>query len=261
MKTLGIAATGMLAQQTNVDVIANNIANANTTGFKSGRAAFQDLIYQTLQREGALTSEDGTARPVGTDVGLGVQAAGVIRLNSQGGLLQTENPLDMAIEGRGYFILNRPDGSQAYTRAGTFQLSSEGQLVSLSGYEVEPAIVVPTNTRQVEINQQGIVMAYIENDPTPVELGQLTMATFLNEAGMKPIGDNMLEATTASGEATEVAPGDPGIGVIRQGYLENSNVNIIQQITDLISAQRAYEMNSKAIETADQMMSTANQIK
>jgi flagellar basal-body rod protein FlgG len=261
MKTLGIAATGMLAQQTNVDVIANNIANANTTGFKSGRAAFQDLIYQTLQREGALTSEDGTARPVGTDVGLGVQAAGVIRLNRQGGLLQTENPLDMAIEGRGYFILNRPDGSQAYTRAGTFQLSSEGQLVSLSGYEVEPAIVVPTNTRQVEINQQGIVMAYIENDPTPVELGQLTMATFLNEAGMKPIGDNMLEATTASGEATEVAPGDPGIGVIRQGYLENSNVNIIQQITDLISAQRAYEMNSKAIETADQMMSTANQIK
>jgi flagellar basal-body rod protein FlgG len=261
MKTLGIAATGMLAQQTNVDVIANNIANANTTGFKSGRAAFQDLIYQTLQREGALTSEDGTARPVGTDVGLGVQAAGVVRLNSQGGLLQTENPLDLAIEGRGYFILNRPDGSQAYTRAGTFQLSSEGQLVSLSGYEVEPAIVVPTNTRQVEINQQGIVMAYIENDPTPVELGQLTMATFLNEAGMKPIGDNMLEATTASGEATEVAPGDPGIGVIRQGYLENSNVNIIQQITDLISAQRAYEMNSKAIETADQMMSTANQIK
>jgi flagellar basal-body rod protein FlgG len=261
MKTLGIAATGMLAQQTNVDVIANNIANANTTGFKSGRAAFQDLIYQTLQREGALTSEDGTARPVGTDVGLGVQAAGVIRLNSQGGLLQTENPLDMAIEGRGYFILNRHDGSQAYTRAGSFQLSSEGQLVSLSGYEVEPAIVVPTNTRQVEINQQGIVMAYIENDPTPVELGQLTMATFLNEAGMKPIGDNMLEATTASGEATEVAPGDPGIGVIRQGYLENSNVNIIQQITDLISAQRAYEMNSKAIETADQMMSTANQIK
>ena len=261
MKTLGIAATGMLAQQTNVDVIANNIANANTTGFKSGRAAFQDLIYQTMQREGALTSEDGTSRPVGTDVGLGVQAAGVIRLNSQGGLIQTENPLDMAIEGRGYFIVNRPDGSQAYTRAGGFQLSSEGQLVSLNGYEIEPAIVVPANTRQVEINQQGLIMAYIENDPTPVELGRLTLATFLNEAGMKPIGDNLLEATTASGEATEVNPGDPGVGVVRQGYLENSNVNIIQQITDLISAQRAYEMNSKAIETADQMMSTVNQIK
>ncbi|GAA6164718.1 flagellar basal-body rod protein FlgG [Pelagimonas sp. KU-00592-HH] len=261
MKTLGIAATGMLAQQTNVDVIANNIANANTTGFKSGRAAFQDLIYQTMQREGALTSEDGTSRPVGTDIGLGVQAAGVIRLNSQGGLIQTENPLDLAIEGRGYFILNRPDGSQAYTRAGSFQLSSEGQLVALNGFEVEPAIVIPENTRQVEINQQGLVMAYVENDPTPVELGQITMATFLNEAGMKPIGDNLLEATTASGEATEVVPGDPGIGMVRQGFLEASNVNIIQQITDLISAQRAYEMNSKAIETADQMMSTVNQIK
>lgn len=261
MKTLGIAATGMLAQQTNVDVIANNIANANTTGFKSGRAAFQDLIYQTMQREGALTSEDGTSRPVGTDIGLGVQAAGVIRLNSQGGLIQTENPLDLAIEGRGYFILNRPDGLQAYTRAGSFQLSSEGQLVALNGYEVEPAIVIPENTRQVEINQQGLVMAYVENDPTPVELGQITMATFLNEAGMKPIGDNLLEATTASGEATEVVPGDPGIGMVRQGFLEASNVNIIQQITDLISAQRAYEMNSKAIETADQMMSTVNQIK
>ena len=261
MKTLGIAATGMLAQQTNVDVIANNIANANTTGFKSGRAAFQDLIYQTMQREGALTSEDGTSRPVGTDIGLGVQAAGVIRLNSQGGLIQTENPLDLAIEGRGYFILNRPDGSQAYTRAGSFQLSSEGQLVALNGFEVEPAIVIPENTRQVEINQQGLVMAYVENDPNPVQLGQLTMATFLNEAGMKPIGDNLLEATTASGEATEVVPGDPGIGMVRQGFLEASNVNIIQQITDLISAQRAYEMNSKAIETADQMMSTVNQIK
>jgi len=261
MKTLGIAATGMLAQQTNVDVIANNIANANTTGFKSGRAAFQDLIYQSLQREGALTTADGTARPVGTDIGLGVQTAGVIRLNTQGGLVQTENALDVAIEGQGYFILNRPDGSQAYTRAGTFQLSAEGQLVSLDGYEVEPAIVIPANTRQVEINQEGLVMAYVENEPNPVELGQMTVATFLNNAGMRPIGNNLLEATAASGEAIEAAPGDPGVGVIRQGYLENSNVNIIQQITDLISAQRAYEMNSKAIETADQMLSTINQIR
>lgn len=261
MKALGIAATGMLAQQTNVDVIANNIANANTTGFKSGRAAFQDLIYQSMRREGALTSTEGTARPVGLDIGLGVQATGVIRLNSQGGLIQTENPLDIAIEGRGFFVLNRPDGSQAFTRAGSFQLSAEGQLVALNGFEVDPAIVIPENSRQIEINQQGVVMAYVENDPTPVELGQLTLATFLNEAGMRPLGDNLLEATTASGEATTTSPGEPGVGVIRQGYLENSNVNIIQQITDLISAQRAYEMSSKAIETADQMMSTANQIK
>lgn len=261
MKALGIAATGMLAQQTNVDVIANNIANANTTGFKSGRAAFKDLIYQSMNRAGTLTSEAGTARPVGTDIGLGVQSAGVIRHNTQGGLIQTENQLDMAIDGRGYFIVNRPDGSQAYTRDGNFQLSGEGQLVTLNGYEVEPAIVVPELTRQVEINQFGVVMAYVENDPEPIELGQLTFATFVNEAGLNPEGDNLLTATPSSGEPVEATPGTPGVGITRQGYLENSNVNIIQQITDLISAQRAYEMNSKAIETADQMMTTTNQIK
>ena len=261
MKALGIAATGMLAQQTNVDVIANNIANANTTGFKSGRAAFQDLIYQNLDSAGTITSDAGTERPVGTDIGLGVQAVGVIRHNTQGGLIQTENQLDMAIDGRGYFIVNRPDGSQAFTRAGSFQVSSVGQIVALNGYEVEPAIVVPDLTRQVEINQFGVVMAFIENDPNPVELGQLSMAMFLNEAGLKPIGDNLYEQTTASGDPVESIPGDPGVGIVRQGYLESSNVNSIQQITDLISAQRAYEMNSKAIETADQMMTTTNQIR
>ncbi|HDZ82180.1 MAG TPA: flagellar basal-body rod protein FlgG [Roseobacter sp.] len=261
MKALGIAATGMLAQQTNVDVIANNIANANTTGFKSGRAAFQDLVYQSFSSAGSLTSESGTARPVGTDIGLGVQAAGVIRHNAQGGLIQTENQLDLAIEGRGYFVINRPDGSQAFTRDGNFELSAQGQLVTLNGYEVEPAIVVPDLTRQVEINQFGVVMAYVENDPNPVELGQLNFATFLNEAGLKPVGDNLMEQTSASGEAVQLTPGTPGVGITRQGYLEQSNVNIIQQITDLISAQRAYEMNSKAIETADQIMTTTNQIK
>ncbi len=261
MKALGIAATGMLAQQTNVDVIANNIANANTTGFKSGRAAFQDLIYQSVSNAGTLTSEEGTARPVGIDIGLGVQAAGVIRHNTQGGLVQTENQLDIAIDGNGYFIVNRPDGSQAYTRDGNFQLSAEGQIVTLNGYEVEPAIVVPELTRQIEINQFGVVMAYVENEAEPIELGQVTIATFLNQAGLKPMGDNLLAATPASGDPVEATPGTPGVGVTRQGYLENSNVNIIQQITDLISAQRAYEMNSKAIETADQIMTTTNQIK
>lgn len=261
MKALGIAATGMLAQQNNVDVIANNIANANTTGFKSGRAAFQDLIYQSVDSAGTLTSEEGTARPVGTDIGLGVQSAGVIRHNIQGGLIQTDNQTNIAIEGRGYFVVNRPDGSQAYTRDGNFQLSAEGQLVTLNGYELEPAIVVPELTRQIEISQEGVVMAYIENEPDPVELGQMTFATFLNEAGLKPMGDNLMQATAASGEPVEATPGSPGVGITRQGYLENSNVNIIQQITDLISAQRAYEMNSKAIETADQIMTTTNQIK
>ncbi len=261
MKALGIAATGMQAQQTNVDVIANNIANANTTGFKSGRAAFQDLIYQSLAREGALTVGDGASRPVGTDVGLGAKASGVIRLNTQGGLIQTENQLDTAIEGRGYFVLNRPDGTQAYTRDGSFQANAEGQLVSLIGLEVEPAIVIPELTRNIEISQTGVVMAYVENTTEPVELGQLTMATFLNEAGLRPIGDNMLEETTASGEAIQVNPGDPGVGVIRQGYLEGSNVNTLPQITDLISSPRAYDMRTKAIETADQTMSTARPLR
>ncbi|MGH1447625.1 MAG: flagellar basal-body rod protein FlgG [Cognatishimia sp.] len=261
MKALGIAATGMLAQQTNVDVIANNIANANTTGFKSGRAAFQDLIYQSMIQEGALTSAEGTSRPVGLNVGLGVQGAGVTRLNTQGGLIQTENQTDLAIEGRGYFVVNRPDGTLAYTRAGNFNLSAEGQIVTLDGYEVDPGINVPDGTRQLTVSAQGVVSAFVDNENEPTELGQLTMATFLNDAGMKPIGNNLLEETTASGEATTVTPGDPGVGLIRQGSLENSNVNIIQQITDLIQAQRAYEMNSKSIETADQMLQTANQIK
>lgn len=261
MKALGIAATGMLAQQTNVDVISNNIANANTTGFKSSRAAFQDLIYQNLEREGAQTSDQGTVRPTGVDVGLGVQTVGTVRLNTQGGLIATENQLDMAIDGKGYFTVNMPDGGQGYTRDGSFRVNAEGQIVTQQGYEVAPGMVVPENTTEVEVAEDGTVMAFAEGDPAPVELGQLTMATFTNEAGMKPVGNNMLMATEASGEALVANPGEPGVGIIRQGHLEGSNVNIIQQITDLISAQRAYEMNSKAIETADQMMTTTNQIK
>ena len=261
MKALGIAATGMLAQQTNVDVISNNIANANTTGFKSSRAAFQDLIYETVKRGGAVTSDQGTSRPTGVDIGLGVQTAGTIRLNTQGGLLDTKNQLDMAIDGRGYFTINLPDGSLAYTRDGAFQLSAEGTIVNLQGYELSPGLTVPDNTVNIDVSDQGTVMAFIENDPDPVELGQITMTTFTNDAGLRALGDNLLQSTASSGDPIQANPGDPGVGIIRQGFLENSNVDIIQQITALISAQRAYEMNSKTIETADQMMSAANQIK
>lgn len=261
MKALGTAATGMMAQQLNVNVISNNIANASTTGFKSQRASFQDLIYESVQREGAATSEQGTYRPVGVDVGLGVQTAGTVRLNTQGGLVQTENQLDLAVDGRGYFIVNMPDGSTAYTRDGSLRLNGEGQIVTQQGYEVSPGIAVPDNTQSVEVSQSGIVSAYVGGDTVPVEIGQLVLATFINDAGMHPLGDNLLEATVASGDPVQSNPGDTATGFLRQGYLENSNVNIIQQITDLISAQRAYEMNSKSIETADQMMSTANQIK
>lgn len=261
MKALGIAATGMMAQQTNVDVISNNIANASTTGFKSARASFQDLLYENLAREGAPTSDQGTYLPVGIDVGLGVRTAGTVRLNAQGGLAQTENQTDIAIEGRGYFVVNHPDGNTVYTRDGSFRLNAEGQIVTQQGYEVNPGVVVPEDTTRVEIGETGIVSAYIGSEPVPVELGQLTLATFINDAGMRPLGNNLLAATVASGDATLNNPGDPAVGILRQGYLESSNVNIIQQITDLIAAQRAYEMNSKSIETADQMMSTANQIR
>ncbi|WP_375176196.1 flagellar basal-body rod protein FlgG [Pseudooceanicola sp.] len=261
MKALGIAATGMMAQQTNVDVISNNIANASTTGFKSARASFQDLLYENLEREGAPTSDQGTYLPVGIDVGLGVRTAGTVRLNTQGGLTQTENQMDLAIEGRGYFVVNMPDGNSVYTRDGSFRLNAEGQIVTQQGYEVNPGVVVPEDTTQVEIGETGIISAFIGNDPTPVQLGQLTLATFINDAGMRPLGNNLLASTVASGDATLGAPGDPAVGILRQGYLEASNVNIIQQITDLIAAQRAYEMNSKTIETADQMMTTANQIR
>lgn len=260
MKTLGIAATGMLAQQTNVDVISNNIANANTTGFKAGRAAFQDLIYQTMQREGSVNS-DGTARPVGVDIGLGVRAAGVIRTMTQGGLAQTDNQLDLAIDGSGYLMIQRPDGTLAYTRDGSLQLSAEGEIVTVDGYLLEPAIVVPEDTTEVEITQEGLVLAYTNDAVEPEEIGQITLATFINEAGLKSIGNNLLVETAASGEAFVGNPGEDMVGILRQGYLENSNVDPIKQMTDLITAQRTYEMGSKAIKAADEMLQTANQIR
>ena len=175
--------------------------------------------------------------------------------------MQTQNQLDMAIDGRGYFTVNLPDGDQAYTRDGSFRLSAEGQVVNGSGYEIDPGVVLPANTTKIEISDTGIVSAFVDNDPVPVEIGQLTLATFVNDAGMRPLGDNLLQATVASGDAIPSLPGDEGVGILRQGYLESSNVDIVRQITDLIQAQRAYEMNSKAISTADEMMSAANQIR
>lgn len=261
MRALGTAATGMLAQQTQVDVIAHNIANANTTGFKAGRVAFQDLIYQTERREGALAGEDGAARPVAVDIGLGVQTGGVIRTSVQGGLMATDNQLDLAIDGRGYFTVTRPDGSTAYTRDGSFNLSAEGEIVTLNGDLLEPAMVIPENATKVEISADGQVMAYVGTEIMPQVLGKVELATFINEAGLKSVGDNLFLETSASGAAVPVEPGANGAGVLRQGYLERSNVDVIKQITDLITAQRAYEMNSKAMTTADQMLQTANQIR
>ncbi|NDV50769.1 flagellar basal-body rod protein FlgG [Salipiger sp. PrR003] len=261
MKALSIAATGMQAQQFNVEVTSNNIANMNTTGFKTRRAEFQDLMYQSQDRSGSLTSNSGTIRPVGVDVGLGVRAAGVTRIGTQGSLANTDNKLDLAIDGQGLFQVNMPDGTTAYTRAGAFQLSPEGMIVTNEGHEVAPGIAVPENTVDIEINQQGVVMAYVGNDTEPQELGQLTIATFTNEAGLKALGGNLLQETPASGAAINGEPGEPGFGRLMQGYVEQSNVSTIQEITKLISAQRAYEMNSKVVETADQMMSTSSNMR
>lgn len=261
MRVLNIAATGMMAQQTNVEVISNNIANMNTTGYKRSRAEFQDLLYQTERRQGALSSTSGTIVPTGVEIGLGVKPAAVVRLNTQGNLVNTGNRFDFALDGRGFFVVNLPNGEQAYTRAGSFQLSPEGTIVTVDGYEIEPGITVPDNTVDVAVNNEGVVFAYVENEQEPVEIGQFNVATFVNDAGMKPIGDNLYVQTPASGDPQVDVAGAPGFASIRQGYIESSNVNIIQEITTLIAAQRAYEMNSKVVETADQMSSTTNNMR
>lgn len=253
MRILEIAATGMMAQQTNVEVISNNIANINTTAFKRGRAEFSDLIYQSQQRQGTFSSDAGTIVPVGVQIGLGVKPAAVARISEQGSLQQTGNRLDLAIQGRGYFVVRQPDGTQGYTRTGTFQLSPDGAIVTPEGFELDPAITLPSNVSDIDINRSGEVFAFTPDQEVPTLAGRLQLATFINEAGLEALGDNMFRETLASGQAFNGLPDEEGVGIIRQGYVENSNVNVVEEVTDLISAQRAYEMNAKVIETADEM--------
>jgi flagellar basal-body rod protein FlgG len=260
MRSLAIAATGMLAQQLNVEVISNNIANLNTTAFKSQRAEFQDLLYQTERAAGANSSDSGTVVPVGVQIGTGVKAAAVYRLTTQGNLNNTNNPLDVAIQGRGYFQVLMPDGTTSYTRAGSMQLSPTGQLVTADGYTVQPSITIPANTTSITINANGQVLAQVAGQNGQTTVGQLELATFPNEAGLTQQGNNLLAETAASGTATTGNPGSTSFGTLQQGFLETSNVNIVSEISNLITAQRAYEMNSKVIQTSDQMMSTLNQI-
>ncbi len=260
MRSLSIAATGMLAQQLNVEVISNNIANLNTTAFKSQRAEFQDLLYQNERDVGVNSSDSGTVVPVGVQIGTGVKAAAVYRIAQQGNLTNTNNPLDLAIQGHGYLQVEMPDGSTSYTRAGSLQLSSTGQLVTADGYNVSPAVNIPQNTTAITINANGQVQATIAGNAQPQTVGQLQLANFPNEAGLAQQGNNLLNETQASGAATTGNPGTTAFGTIQQGFLETSNVNIVSEITNLIAAQRAYEMNSKVIQTSDQMMSTLNQI-
>jgi flagellar basal-body rod protein FlgG len=261
MRSLNIAATGMLAQQLNVEVISNNIANLNTTAFKRQRAEFQDLLYQTQRRVGATSSETGTIVPVGVQIGSGVKAAAVYRMSDQGNLINTNNTLDLAIQGKGYFQIQMPDGTTAYTRAGSLQLSPTGQIVTADGYVVEPGITLPSSTTAVTVNASGQVLAQIAGQQTPQTVGQLQLANFPNEAGLEAQGGNYLSETPASGAPTVGNPGTTAFGTIQQGYLETSNVNIVTEITNLITAQRAYEMNSKVIQTSDDMESTLSQIR
>ncbi len=261
MRALDIAATGMQAQQTNVEVISNNLANMTTTGFKRQRAEFQDLIYQNLRRVGSNSSDSGSIVPSGAQVGLGVKTAAIYRINEQGNLQQTSNTLDMAIQGSGYFQITLPDGETAYTRDGTFGLSATGTIVTADGYIVQPGIQVPTTATGITINTSGQVQATIAGQTAPQTVGQLQLAIFPNEAGLEAQGDNMYLQTAASGQPVTGNPATTGFGNVMQGFVETSNVNVVTEITNLISAQRAYEMNSKVITTSDDMLSTLTNLR
>lgn len=261
MRALGTAATGMLAQQLNVDVISNNIANMTTTGFKRQRAEFQDLLYQDLKRAGASSSDAGTVVPSGIQIGVGVKTASVYRITDQGGMESTGNTYDLAVQGEGYFRVLLPSGDEAYTRAGSFQVSATGEIVTQDGYTVLPSITVPQDALSVTVNASGEVQVKLDGQVDLQTVGQIDLAIFFNEAGLQPMGDNLYMESTASGAPSVGVPGSVGYGTIRQGYLETSNVNAVGEITALISAQRAYEMNSKVITTADEMMSVTNQLR
>lgn len=261
MQALRTAATGMAAQQLNVEVISNNIANMNTIGFKRQRAEFQDLLYQTLERAGSQSSDQGTIVPTGVQVGAGVKAGSVYRIGTQGSMTRTDNQYDVAIEGRGYFQILLPSGENAYTRAGNFSVNDQGQLVTEDGYQVQPAITIPQDATSVTISKSGQVEVLQAGQNAPNVVGQIELATFLNEAGLDAIGDNLFRESGASGPATTGTPGTAGIGNLLQAYTEASNVDAVSEITALIVAQRAYEMNSKVISAADEMLQAANQVK
>lgn len=261
MRALQIASTGMVAQQTNVEVISNNIANMSTTGYKRRRAEFQDLIYQNLRRVGSQSSDAGTILPSGAQIGLGVKTGAIYRIGEQGSLSQTENRFDLAVRGNGFFQVQLPSGDIAYTRDGTFGLSPEGIIVTAEGYTVQPGITIPAAARDVTINAAGEVLAKIDGQVAPQNVGQIQTAIFANEGGLEAVGDNLLLATPASGQPQASAPGQPGHGQVLQGFIETSNVNVVQEITNLITAQRAYEMNSKVITASDEMLSTLSRMR
>jgi flagellar basal-body rod protein FlgG len=258
--TLEIGATGMQAQELNVNVISNNIANMTTTAFKKQRAQFQDLLYQTQLRGGAASSNQNTTIPEGIQLGLGVKTGSVYRINEQGTLQITGNPLDIANEAAGYFQITLPDGTTAYTRDGSFQQDQNGHVVTSQGYLLQPGITIPTNTVSITISPVGQVQIQLQNQTALQTVGQLQLAIFPNQAGLDALGNNLFKQTEASGNPVTGNPGDPGFGTLEQGALENSNVDVVTEITNLIQAQRAYEMNSKVIQSGSDMLTTISQV-
>lgn len=256
LRALRTAALGMKAQQASVDNTAHNLANANTTGFKRASVVFQDLLYQTVQAGG-----EGEGRPAAMQMGLGAALVATARAHQQGSLTQTGAALDLAISGDGFFQIARPDGTIAYTRDGTFTLDAEGRVVTQSGFALEPGLEIPPGALEVQIAADGVVRVRVPGTTDPVEVGQLELARFVNPGGLRAAGGNLFEQTEASGEPLIATPGEDGLGLVRQGFVEASNVDVVQEMVDLITAQRAYEMNSKMITTAEEMMQIANNIK
>ncbi len=255
MRSLWTSTTGMSAQNLNMDVIANNLANVSTTGFKKSRADFQDLLYQIMKVPGSPTSAD-TRSPTGIQVGLGVKPAAVTKVFTEGDIVQTENPLDVAIEGSGFFQVEMPDGNTAFTRAGNLKLDGDGRLTTSDGFPIQPEIVIPEDAREVTISQTGLVSALVGDDTTSTELGNIDLADFVNEAGLVAIGRNLFRESDSSGAAALGTPGSDGYGTLLQGYVENSNVNLVEEMAHMITTQRAFEINSNVVSTSDEMMQT-----
>ena len=259
IRSLWISKTGLDAQQTQMDVIANNLANVGTNGFKRSRAVFEDLLYQTLRQPGAQSSQQ-TQLPSGLQLGTGVRPVTTERIFTQGNLQQTGNSKDVAIQGQGFFQVLRPDGSTAYTRDGSFQTDFQGQLVTSSGYFVQPAITIPPNAQSITIGRDGTVSVTTPESTVPVQVGTVQLATFINPAGLQSVGENLYIETASSGTPNITNPGADGAGVLNQGYVETSNVNVVEELVNMIQTQRAYEINSKSVQTSDQMLQRLTQI-
>jgi flagellar basal-body rod protein FlgG len=259
IRSLWISKTGLDAQQTQMDVISNNLANVSTSGFKRSRAVFEDLLYQTLRQPGAQSSQQ-TQLPSGLQLGTGVRPVSTERIFTQGNLQQTGNDKDVAIQGAGFFQVLQPDGTTAYTRDGSFQSDSQGQLVTSSGFAIQPAISIPANAQSITVGRDGTVSVTQPGSPQPVQVGTLQLATFVNPAGLQGLGENLYAETAASGSPNTNTPGTNGTGTLAQGYVETSNVNVVEELVNMIQTQRAYEINSKAITTSDQMLQRLSQL-